>query len=1547
MATDEVFCRLGDWIDTYLLKVTCSNLFYDNYIKNQEFWASLPEVIWALSHRQKYFGDFLRRSREGRLALTRIFYHFGQLAGRFVAIDLISINSYTAQNMDEPSLGSYPYLHALSHLLHKDESPHIGKNLEVHYQWNFDDDILQICDCFQANGGTIPALKKLIESQIYLLPITSSNVEKITHPCRIVEILVRDAVMVCEEDKEFINDPVTIDTAQKAVLMGYDFFLAISAGLENIIDKHITNLSHDTATVLLHCLSYILKSVLTLNNSHTQNIFKEKAQKYGTISLQDYPTVISVEWKFGILKKLITSAQMQLRVIGVTTMCTELLHLHHSSRGSEISSCPVLAYFAEYILQHKLVDYIVGIGSHPEIIHESGNIIGFLMVTKMYRPQQTDTIWQTVITCQDPRVVDAILRMLSHCHNLFDEENLLYLCRKITSFPFESFTLAMRELCYSLFKQFMSKANSEAVMPAPPYQLCVRLIRESSKVTLDNLVSYSETQIWAATRFRELLGHGPSPKDRRDIYQECLEDISLKTATAPGSICVIYTLLSPEGNTDLLNLTSDYGLVRLFTDELESLVSGNSFSSFQLLRSTPAGQASRGLFLRIIKTTPNAITPELGVRLWDALVGIKSQSASERNIWWQTLNTAVKQSQRDNVFLTKCFQEYLPKLPPHCFTPGALEFAREAVLNWLEDVRHDILQDKASFVSLALEQIWHMVLTASSNTIDGAAIEILVEIYLESSLILSVSWSKAQEIHLALVDRCLKQLKVAALELQTLNKNMSAISKGDATLMNFEVQFKEQKTIFTRSLAVLREFLRAYQTKPHFSSSKAKSKLFLEASDAINGDPIIFKYQSFDGGKQTGVKNLTLGQQNTVSSLLSAIRDVTGFKNFKIYCGGKEFSPDGHDLTKSLVELDLKGLLLVKRCEDIDIPSVPQESNKTTLELEIFKHFDDLWGYLSMHESVAQEIYYFLKGFPVYEHLLNSFSSNTSYLEIFPIGQPFKSLYAIHSLREFIGLSFQKKGHADETNLSRAISLIVAAISDKTVLNGCANSELNNALTLQLLDCLILLLKEPIPPPSLSSLLNEKFLNHLLDILTYSRKTQDPKANHVTSMSFEAIIESSINNVHFWNSALLHFQNTPLLRELLLENPQVLIRKSTAKLIIDKCSLYTNSLAQVASTTLASEFWPLIASLIPDAVLLYLDQCEQTLSVGYALLKRVVEISVDSIKLEDMVTQWGTLLISHTSSESLDQLESVDMASQGLGNLLQYATSVAKSAQQSLSCSHIGTGLFRKHLFPTTSDSRDGILSPAMPLLNSKTRVVIAEIVFFLIKDDEVQYREVLANMDSLLPYVPNQDGSPYAYDLGFLFERSKSIRSSTGYVGLRNPSNTCYLNSLLTQLFMNVPFRSFMLSALVADGAASQKLLFETQSLFSYMQNSFKRFVDPEKLASSIRTYDETQIDVTVQMDVDEFYNLLFDRWEGQILAPEAKKKFRSFYGGQLVQQVKSRECPHVSERLEPFSAIQCDIKGKSCLEESLQAYVDGEVMEGGKAPYPSQMSAILNHSA
>lgn len=286
------------------------------------------------------------------------------------------------------------------------------------------------------------------------------------------------------------------------------------------------------------------------------------------------------------------------------------------------------------------------------------------------------------------------------------------------------------------------------------------------------------------------------------------------------------------------------------------------------------------------------------------------------------------------------------------------------------------------------------------------------------------------------------------------------------------------------------------------------------------------------------------------------------------------------------------------------------------------------------------------------------------------------------------------------------------------------------------------------------------------------------------------------------------------------------------------------------------------------------------------------------------------------------------------------------------STSH-GWLLFARYLFPEGKNWHSpNMLWPHGLVFTETTRTQLNDIVLQLAGRDLGQLEQLFTSLHAMLPCATNdrmvygslssnQNQPPrckssqnidpvYAYDTSFNFDRAREIRAACGFAGLKNLSNTCYLNSLCTQVFMNIDFREFMLSFEVDGRDGTRALLYETQNMFGRLQASQHRFVDPELFVASIKTYDDDLINVNNQMDVEEFFNLLNDRWESQLRSQEAVRRFRTFYGGQLVTQTKSKECDHISEVMEPFSAIQCDIKGKKNLLESLEAYVDGEHMEG-----------------
>ena len=162
------------------------------------------------------------------------------------------------------------------------------------------------------------------------------------------------------------------------------------------------------------------------------------------------------------------------------------------------------------------------------------------------------------------------------------------------------------------------------------------------------------------------------------------------------------------------------------------------------------------------------------------------------------------------------------------------------------------------------------------------------------------------------VNRCLTQLSEAAKQLQA-DAGTEPMAISDAVM-----SISKDELCFTRSLIILREFLRSYQSKPQFVSQKQKP---VAGSTEIQGAPKIFKYQVVDSKSHGERQTLEIGDDNTIGDLYAMIAKAVGFSHFKLYHWGTEVGVDKTipDAPLSSVKVG-NGLLLVhKQEQDFEI----------------------------------------------------------------------------------------------------------------------------------------------------------------------------------------------------------------------------------------------------------------------------------------------------------------------------------------------------------------------------------------------------------------------------------------------------------------------------------------------------------------------------------------------------------------------------------------------------------------------------------------------------
>jgi len=193
------------------------------------------------------------------------------------------------------------------------------------------------------------------------------------------------------------------------------------------------------------------------------------------------------------------------------------------------------------------------------------------------------------------------------------------------------------------------------------------------------------------------------------------------------------------------------------------------------------------------------------------------------------------------------------------------------------------------------------------------------------------------------------------------------------------------------------------------------------------------------------------------------------------------------------------------------------------------------------------------------------------------------------------------------------------------------------------------------------------------------------------------------------------------------------------------------------------------------------------------------------------------------------------------------------------------------------------------------------------------------------------------ADDLPSSYNPQSDRKVHGNYVGLVNQGATCYMNSLMQQLFMIPECRYGILAQLSTDAIEdeserSDNLMFQMQSIFANLMDSQSYSYDAEAFCAAYKDFDGCSMQKTVQMDVNEFFNVLFDKLEFSMKGSPHASLLDEIFGGRLSNQLLgvAPDCPHRRERPENFYILSLDVKGKRNVTESLKSFVAGEKLEG-----------------
>lgn len=887
---------------------------------------------------------------------------FAALTFRMVEMDCHTLETVSTDEHAKQELVSFGYLEWLASILTSDESQSLlWRHLRHVYGCNAATalPIIEEEVCRSSFDG-MALLSQLLRCKLSRARDIPNFITRIESVFEIVTQMVdryhiqRHNVPAPEFDAPSLG--------QTTLTAAYDFFQATDAILQTSISKQVPGLTHDICQTMLCHLSALLRKIATAADDLIIGKLKEQLELTQRISVEAIPVIVEESWKFRMFRKCFLEGRMEIRIQGVESMQRGLVEIHHLYiQDVHIAQWhPIVLFLSDFIIDNKLIDYLIGVESHPRLIRLAGNIVGFLIVTHRYTEAESDKIWDTVKTSQDPGVVGAVLQMLPNIFTISDYPLLLYFVGKLSEIPLSAWDARMTAYAESLFHSMISKWKGlkQGFIDGSPYHCCIKLIQEASVYSSSAFHKRRSIYLFANRMLEVLLRVGPSDQDRLRIYQDCIRHIAGRTALATGSICIINTLLRHDTKMDISTLAKEYGLVGLVITEFEHITAQMS-PGLQDQRCFDECMTARlELLQNIITFSPDSLDADDGWRLWDVTVGSKAPNDVARDSALIMLYNATNSLRKRNPFVNACISEYLPRLAPRFFTRNILYFVNQVIQHrsFLSQTEHDAESSQPD--KAAIDMLWRIALFAPPDTVERKAKELLVSTYLDSPKTQGAPKAAIERMHVEVVERCVRQLTTAASRLKSFTDGTSSGEDELMVIVASDEEVHSQRLLFSRSLLILKELFDRIRSHPSYSPVPSTHSQIQSDVEEINGVPITIRYQPFSGGTNRPMKSLQVGDLEKVQDLTQRFGALTGFAKFTVIVGGQKLDlNECCDLTLRETRLHDKGLFLVKKIHGNEImPDLTQARVLKPLEAEVMGYFSEFYRFLSLDEAMSIDV---------------------------------------------------------------------------------------------------------------------------------------------------------------------------------------------------------------------------------------------------------------------------------------------------------------------------------------------------------------------------------------------------------------------------------------------------------------------------------------------------------------------------------------------------------------------------------------------------------------